>query len=70
MTEERKKLFVCLACGKMSRDFIGREALSRGWDESCAINSREVWEDAIEIKNGRVVSVPLEAFVNPPALKS
>jgi len=33
-------VYVCLACGKMSRDKEGHEAISRGWDVSCSVNSQ------------------------------
>lgn len=31
-------VFVCSACGKRSRDRYGNKPISRGWDESCALN--------------------------------
>jgi hypothetical protein len=34
-------VFVCLACGKTSKDQYGDEKISSGWDESCMMNSRE-----------------------------
>lgn len=32
-------IYVCGACGKLSRDKYGMQALSRGWDESCMMNA-------------------------------
>lgn len=31
-------LYVCMACGKVSKDKYGNEAINRGWDVSCALN--------------------------------
>jgi len=35
---EEGQLFVCAACGKMSKDRYGDQKLNRGWDESCMLN--------------------------------
>jgi len=58
-------IWVCLACGKVSKDRFGKEKISRGWDESCFLNSAKVEEDhlvwndtkdrVIEIKDGGYV---------------
>ena len=52
-------LWVCLACGKTSEDQIdGVGEGSRGWDESCFLNSRLVKKCNITRKeNGRVAQV-------------
>jgi len=34
-------VFVCLACGKQSKDRYGDKPISYGWDESCMLNSQE-----------------------------
>jgi len=33
------KVWVCAACGKMSRDRYGDSAISYGWDESCFLHA-------------------------------
>lgn len=33
------KVWVCLACGKRSHDKYGDNAINRGWDVSCMMNS-------------------------------
>jgi hypothetical protein len=33
------KVFECAACGKRSRDRYGNQAIDRGWDVSCVLNS-------------------------------
>ncbi len=49
-------VFVCLACGKTSRDIYGEQKISPGWDESCMLSSRIVREDKLVYsKNGRLV---------------
>jgi len=50
-------VFVCQACGKMSRDRYGNQPISGGWDESCMLNCTEVAEDRLTIRHGRVVEV-------------
>jgi len=48
-------VFICLACGKRSRDRWGERKIDRGWDESCMMHSHEVTEaDASKarIENG------------------
>lgn len=41
-TADEGNVWVCLACGKMSRDHYGDQPISRGWDESCMMNSEEL----------------------------
>lgn len=53
-------VFVCLACGKMSRDLYGNDPISRGWDESCMLNSAELTKSSLIIDDGRVVEVKRE----------
>lgn len=52
-----KKVFVCFACGKRSHDRYGNEPIDRGWDVSCVMNSEQVAEDQLVLKEGRVVEV-------------
>jgi hypothetical protein len=33
------QVFVCMACGKMSKDRYGMQRISSGWDESCMLNA-------------------------------
>jgi hypothetical protein len=33
------QVYQCQACGKLSRDLYGEQALNRGWDESCMLNA-------------------------------
>lgn len=55
---KRATVFVCLACGKRSKDRYGVVPISRGWDESCMLNARECYVDALTVEwNGRVVDV-------------
>jgi hypothetical protein len=64
---ERKRLFVCLACGKMSNDLDGEDPISNGWDESCMLNAALVYQDSINIENGRVLSLTRgDAIITPP----
>lgn len=58
-------LFVCLACGKLSRDRYGDDALagSEIWDESCMLNCQAFLEsDIIPTDCGMRA-----ASINPPA---
>ena len=36
------KVWRCQACGKLSLDLYGDQALSWGWDESCILNAKLV----------------------------
>jgi hypothetical protein len=38
-------VWVCMACGKVSKDRYGNGGTTHGWDESCFINSVLVNED-------------------------
>lgn len=51
------KVFVCLACGKRSRDRYGTNLISHGWDESCMLNCDEFDEKDLVIENGRVIKI-------------
>lgn len=56
-TAKPGKVFVCMACGKQSRDKYGFDPISRGWDESCMLNSQELPLDKLDITDGRVTNV-------------
>ena len=45
----RGYVFICLGCGKRSKDRYGNRAISRGWDVSCMLNSILVTEKDINI---------------------
>lgn len=51
------KVWVCLACGKMSNDQNGNDPISYGWDASCVLNSQQFDKDHLVIKDGRVIRV-------------
>lgn len=53
------QVFVCVACGKLSRDRYGYRKISPGWDESCMLNSEMFSEDKLVMSTdgGRVVQV-------------
>lgn len=56
-TAPEGKVWVCCACGKMSKDRYGRQAITRGWDESCVLHSQLFDEKALTIVDGRVTEV-------------
>jgi hypothetical protein len=41
------EVFVCLACGKRSKDRYGSKALDRGWDASCMLNAQLCYESHV-----------------------
>lgn len=51
------KVFVCMMCGKLSRDRYGEKAINRGWDESCMLNAQLFDLDQLVLKGGRVVRI-------------
>jgi len=53
----RPTVWVCMACGKRSRDKTGDNAIDYGWDVSCYMNSYECYEDSLTIEGGRVTKV-------------
>lgn len=60
---EAGNVFVCTACGKMSMDRYGNEAISRGWDVSCVMNCIEVNAGAVQYDEwGRAVRINGEAL--------
>jgi hypothetical protein len=54
------KVWVCLACGKMSQDVWGEQRISQGWDVSCTINCGLFNKRDLEIRDGRVVRINRE----------
>ena len=49
-------LFVCVACGKTSRDRYGDVDAHLGWDESCMLNCEPFLEsDLVYARDGRRV---------------
>lgn len=56
-------VFVCLACGKRSRDRYGNQPLNRGWDVSCVLNSEMFPIERLVMGNGRVISIKEEEDV-------
>lgn len=46
------KVFVCFTCGKRSRDKYGDQAIDRGWDISCVLNSNLVDESKLVLGDG------------------
>lgn len=54
-------VFVCMACGKRSRDRYGDQAIDPGWDVSCMLWSRLLPVDAITLgPDGRVVKIDVK----------
>ncbi len=54
-------LYVCMACGKTSKDWYGFQAISPGWDESCTLNCDLVPMNRLVVNtDGRVVSIKSE----------
>ena len=52
------QVFVCLACGKRSKDLYGFQRISRGWDESCMLNSALCDESKLTLNEyGNVIKV-------------
>lgn len=56
------KVFVCVMCGKRSRDLYGTKPISRGWDESCVLHARLFAETELILDDaGRVTGIKHEA---------
>lgn len=66
VAQERPTVWVCLACGKRSRDRYGDVPLNCGWDASCFLNSVLVYEDAVVLGGDRVIEI-VEGGVVPEA---
>ena len=51
-------VFVCVECGKLSKDKYGQESISNGWDVSCVMNAVEMDSAKIRVDEwGRVVGL-------------
>lgn len=50
------KIWVCMACGKRSRDRHGTHALNKGWDVSCAMNAELCLESKLIVNEHGVVT--------------
>lgn len=59
------KVFVCLACGKRSRDLYGTQAINKSWDESCMLNAQLFEEKSLTIINDHVYSIKEDNNVFP-----
>lgn len=58
LVPECATVYVCLACGKRSRDRYGYDSIDGGWDESCGLYARQCYVDALTFgRGGRVVAV-------------
>ena len=53
------QIFVCVACGKWSKDRYGDQKIDRGWDVSCVMNSVLCYEE--KNKNGYYMVVEKES---------
>lgn len=51
------QVYVCLACGKRSRDKYGNQSISYGWDASCMLNCDVFNEEDLVMENGRVIKI-------------
>lgn len=49
-------IFVCVSCGKRSRDLYGYQKISRSWDVSCVLNSTLCVESSVVMMGDMVVS--------------
>ena len=54
-------VFVCMMCGKRSRDLYGDNPIDRGWDESCMLHGQEHPITHLVMANGRVVGISATA---------
>jgi len=60
----RPTVWVCMTCGKRSKDRAGHQPLTRGWDISCSLAAQECYEDALILNDqGRVTAFKTNAFV-------
>lgn len=49
------QIFVCIHCGKRSRDLFGKQKIDKGWDISCIMNAVQCYEDGLKFdEDGRV----------------
>ena len=57
MKNKRKKIWVCLKCGKQSNDKLCNDTMVVGWDSSCECNLVEVYKDEIVFVNDKVMGI-------------
>jgi hypothetical protein len=51
------KVWVCMACGKLSNDKYGDDPISVGWDVSCSMNAAEFRKDQLIVHENRAVEI-------------
>jgi len=49
-------VFVCVACGKRSRDLYGNQKISRAWDVSCVLNAMLCVESSLVMQGDFVTA--------------
>jgi hypothetical protein len=54
------QVYVCGACGKMSQDKYGMQRISRGWDESCMLNSVLCYTDKLVMNESKSLVLKVE----------
>ena len=54
-----KTIWVCTACGKVSKDRYGSKGTSKGWDESCFVNSVLVKEDHLVWNDTKTIVIEI-----------
>ena len=63
------QIWVCCACGKMSKDRNGPSFTHRMWDASCTLNSALFYTESLKLnKDGYVTEgtiVPEQEILNP-----
>ena len=64
------QVWVCLACGKMSKDKYGNQQISRGWDASCMLNSELFKETELVIENNRVTKLGSQIMAKKKEVKT
>lgn len=61
------QVYVCLGCGKRSKDLYGYKPVNIGWDISCMMNCELCFEDKLVLSDsGYVLKVEDGGLVNPP----
>ena len=66
-TAPQGQIFVCVACGKLSRDRYGNDKVSHGWDENCMMSAILCRESHLVFQDGRVIEVKEGGVVDPTA---
>jgi len=54
------QVYVCGACGKLSQDRYGFQKISRGWDESCMLNSFLCYKDKLVLNESGTMVIKVE----------